>query len=86
MSEESIAKKMTKCVFFNGIQHEKCKVGILYSSVRVLQSRPHSDENTKSYDYPCINPSLSTCDQRQLMTREQAEERKRHDRLNRLRE
>lgn len=61
---QSISKEMCECVHFTGIQHDTCKVGVVYRDV--------SDKSMKPYGFPCLQMHVTTCDKRQYPTLEEA--------------
>jgi hypothetical protein len=60
-------RHLPKCVHFNGIQHETCKAGVAYKSVRDSAARP--------YRWPCLTltdgPAATTCAQYRALTDEE---------------
>lgn len=71
--ETAIQQRLATCVHFNGIgfvgKDKCCEAGVSYLSVRDSAARP--------YRWPCLtidgNCAATTCEKRQLPTREQAE-------------
>ena len=67
--ERQVRDEMARCVHFTGVQHNQCKAGVVYLSVR--------DASGKGpYRWPCLTrgeSAITTCAKRQLPTRAQAE-------------
>jgi hypothetical protein len=64
--EDSIACEMSRCVHFNGIQHDECKAGINYHGLMGTGFGCFKN-------LPCLGHDSTPCPSRAYPTREQAE-------------
>jgi len=53
-----------KCRYFIGIMNDCCKAGVRYEDVK--------DKSATPYKYPCITPSITTCDKVDRYTKEES--------------
>ncbi len=75
LRKDPILKIMNVCAHFNGIQHDVCRAGVNYATVK----EPKTE--TAPYRFACFEDEAHglTCEKAHFPTRDEAEDEKRRD-------